>query len=204
MDPAQDIDDHFAAYVRANRVFVLGAGFSAAAGVPLTSHLLATAMDVFRRECRGIWERVNNYAATAFEIEPDAVDYSAISFSQLCTYLEYVELREYGGGERWSEAGSREKLSLKFYLAKALVRATPRPKDMPDLYLAFARQLQERDVILSFNWDGLLENALSALGKSYSYHFKGKGIKIYKLHGSVNWRLREPRNLHGPVTNSPP
>jgi len=202
VETVQTIDEHFVEYVRANRVFVLGAGFSAAAGLPLTSTLLVNAMGIFQRECPGIWERVNNYAATAFGIEAGSLDYSCVSFSQLCTFLEYVELSECGGGERWSDSGSREKLALKFYLARALVSATPQPNEMPELYLAFARQLQPRDVILSFNWDGLLENALSALGKTYSYHFKGEGIKLYKLHGSVNWRLREPRDLNGPVANS--
>ncbi len=37
--------------VKRNRVFILGAGFSASAGVPLTTQLLHKAMNMFSSEC---------------------------------------------------------------------------------------------------------------------------------------------------------
>src|SRR4051812_25102560 len=62
-------------YARTRRVFILGAGFSAAAGVPMTGTLLATAMETFAAECPGIHERVCNYASEiqweTEENEPD-------------------------------------------------------------------------------------------------------------------------------------
>ena len=64
----------------------------------------------------------------------------------------------------------------------------------------FADQLQERDAVISFNWDGLLENALDFLGKSYTYNFSEQNaVKLCKLHGSVNWRLGTPTDLSKPV-----
>jgi hypothetical protein len=107
--------------------------------------------------------------------------------SDLCTHLEFVELREYAGGERWSEAGSREKLTLRFYLAKTIVQKTP--SKIPDLYLAFASQLSPGDIIVSFNWDCLLEAAIQQVGKKYTYTHEDDHIKIWKPHGSINWRL---------------
>lgn len=93
-----------------NRTFILGAGFSAAAGVPLTAELLTKAMEIFEIECNGIYQRVNNYARECFQVqESEKIDYSKVGFSELCTFLEYIELREYGGGERWSDNGSKEK-----------------------------------------------------------------------------------------------
>ncbi len=133
--------------------------------------------------------------------EAEPLDISMLNFSELCTFLEFIELREYGGGERWSENGSREKLALRFYLAKAIVASTPRSNDVPELYREFARQLHPRDVVISFNWDGLLEMALEAVGMRYTYERPNKDeIFIAKLHGSVNWHFREPRRLDG----SPP
>lgn len=187
-------------YVRRNRVFILGAGFSAAAGVPLTAALLEKTMKKFSAECPGIFERVDSYAKESIESTDGKVDYSGVDFSDLCTFLEYIELREYGGGERWTNAGSQEKLALRFYLAKTIAEHTPSESDLPDLYVEFASQLHERDIIISFNWDGLLEVALRKLGKPYTYNFGEKNaIKLCKLHGSLNWRLDTPNNLGTPV-----
>ncbi len=183
----------FAAEIRKCRVFVLGAGFSAAAGVPLTVALLSEALQLFAAECPGIYARVEGYAKEAMGAASDALDIANLGFSELCTFLEFIELREYGGGERWSENGSREKLALRYYLAKTLVGRTPRPADVPELYRAFAAQLHPRDMVISFNWDGLLEAALEAVGMKYVYdRSDDSAVTISKLHGSVNWRLGEP------------
>ena len=163
-------------YVKNNRVFILGAGFSAASGVPLTASLLERTMSKFSAECPGIFARVDNYAKECTENVDGEMNYSAIDFSDLCTFLEYIELREYGGGERWTDAGSREKLALRFYLAKTMAESTPSADKLPDLYVKFAEQLHQRDIVISFNWDGLLEVALSKLGKSYTYNFEDENI----------------------------
>jgi hypothetical protein len=93
-------------YARKRRVFILGAGFSAAAGIPMINTLLSEAMKTFKAECPGIYQRVCNYALDIQWDRENEPDFSHISFSDLCTHLEFVELREYAGGERWSEAGS--------------------------------------------------------------------------------------------------
>lgn len=189
---------NFDEYIRRSRVFILGAGFSAYAGIPLTSTLLRDAMRIFEVECNGIFQRVENYAGDLDWQAAGKPDFSTLSFSELCTHLEFVELSEFAGGERWSDEGSREKLALRFYLAKCIARATPHANAIPDLYVEFAKQLNDRDVIISFNWDCLLELAILSVGKSYNYNFGDNGIRLAKPHGSVNWRLNEPRNLNGP------
>jgi hypothetical protein len=194
----------FAAEIRTNRVFVLGAGFSAAAGVPLTVELLTTSLQLFATECPGIYARVENYAKEAMGAASADLDVANLSFSELCTFLEFIDLREYGGGERWSENGSREKLALRYYLAKTLVARTPRPEALPALYRAFAAQLQPRDIVISFNWDGLLEAALHAVGMKYTYdRGDDDAVTISKLHGSVNWRLGEPNKWVEPQRTLP-
>ena len=197
----EEHSESFDKYVKKNRVFILGAGFSASAGVPLTAQLLHKAMNKFSSECNGIFQRVDGYARESIEFYEDGdLDYEEIDFSGLCTFLEFIELREYGGGERWKNKGSREKLALKYYLAKTIAEYTPSQQDIPQLYIDFASQLHERDVVISFNWDGLLENALTAVGKQYTYNWgEDKAIKLCKLHGSVNWRLNEPNDLGTPV-----
>lgn len=184
--------------IKRNRVFVLGAGFSADAGIPLTSPLLKKAINKFSFECPSLFSRVEGYIKEM--LGKRNIDYSSVSFSELCTYLEYVELTEYGGGERWTNTGSREKTAFRFYLAKTIVEHTPDETNLPDLYLEFAKQLHSGDIIISFNWDGLLEVALSKVGKKYTYNFESKNaIKLCKLHGSVNWRLNEFKILGKPI-----
>ncbi len=194
-----DIKSDFDEFMRGSRVFILGAGFSAAAGIPLTSTLLRDAMSIFKKECNGIFQRVDGYAQDLEWRTEGEIDYAKFSFSELCTHLEFVELSEYAGGERWSNEGSREKLALRFYLAKCIAKSTPPPHLIPNLYIEFAKQLSDRDVVISFNWDGLLELALLQAGKRFSYNFGATGISLAKPHGSINWRLNEPRNLRGPA-----
>lgn len=189
----QSFDEIFAERVRSSRVFILGAGFSAGAGVPLTEKLLSQTMESFSAECPGLYERISEHAAECFELDDAAtIDFSAVDFSELCTFLEYIELKEFGGGERWKDSGSREKLALRFYLAKTITQACPGVDSIPDLYLRFAENLNEQDIVISFNWDPLLERALIAVGKNFTYNFQDRSsIKLCKLHGSVNWRLGE-------------
>lgn len=189
--------------IKSNRTFILGAGFSAAAGVPLTVELLAKAMKKFEAECNGIFWRVNNYARE-YTLTPEGqeVNYSQVDFSGLCTYLEFIELREYGGGERWKNSGSKEKLGLRYYLAKTIVESMPNIKNLPQIYIDFANELHEGDVVITFNWDPLLELALNAIGKEYCYNYENyESIKICKLHGSVNWRLGELANYQVSLIN---
>jgi len=190
--------ESFEEYVVKNRLFILGAGFSAEAKIPLTDELLKLAMGKMQVECSGIYERINSYAQSCFCC--NNVDYSKVSLSDLCTFLEFVELREFGGGERWSDAGSREKLVLRFYLAKTIAERTPRENEIPEIYIKFAKQLHEKDIVITFNWDCLLEAALTHVGKEYSYSsFDQEKINICKLHGSVNWIRNAPEALGKPI-----
>lgn len=180
--------------IRRSRLFILGAGFSAGAGIPMTGPLLSLAMKRFHEDSPGLWSRVDGYVRACFGLEGEP-DYERLSLAEICTFLHYVELREHAGGERWSDAGSRENLALRYFIAKAVVERTPVGSGIPDVYLRFAKQLQETDVVISFNWDCLLEAALSQVGRSYSYSFEGNALPLAKLHGSIDWRLGLPDTL---------
>ena len=183
MDPIKDWSER-------SRVFVLGSGFSAGANIPLTEELVYMALNLMEQEIPHIGEQVRSFYDMAVA---DAAESDSTSIiSKLCTLLEYNELREHGGGERWSDGGSREKMAFKFYLAKALTLRTPSPNEVPDLYVKFAQQLRKEDVVLSFNWDCLLEAALEKAGRAYSYEgYQDGHIFIAKMHGSTHWRLRQ-------------
>jgi hypothetical protein len=179
-------------WIAENRLFILGAGFSAEAGVPLTGELLSRAMDLCRKECAWFVERMDDFARECFQIDGEP-DYKSLDLAKYVTYLEYASLRELGGGDCWSELGSKPMLCLRYHLAKAIAAATPRVDDVPEMYLRFAELLRpQRDLVITFNWDCLLELALRKVGKPYSYAYKDGHIVVEKLHGSVNWRPKLP------------
>lgn len=63
----------------------------------------------------------------------------------------------------------------------------------------FVKHLQPDDIVMTFNYDTLLESCLSEQNIDWWYGFelekKKKGIAIFKMHGSVNWILA-PRNKY--------
>jgi hypothetical protein len=79
----------------------------------------------------------------------------------------------------------------------------PASKDIPDLYLRFARLLKPPDRVLTFNYDTLLERALEAADvpfrlfpSRYKQIDSGDGLAvddsreevvILKMHGSIDW-----------------
>ena len=90
-------------YINKNRLFILGAGFSAGAGIPLMDTLLKLTMDKFKSESE-ISERIDNYVRIYKNLKDDEdIDYSKIDFYELCDFLEFIELREYGAGERYKD-----------------------------------------------------------------------------------------------------
>jgi hypothetical protein len=176
------------------RTFVLGAGFSAGAGIPTTDKLLHEAFKLMSYECDGIYQRIESYAKVCFDNKLPLLkqDLGAFNFSKLCSYLHHIEMTEYGGGERWCDNGSREVLTLKYFISKAIAKLTP--DTIPEQYLEFAKQLDCCDVVLTFNYDCLLEKSLEMVGKEYTYDWHEidwtnhpNRIFIVKMHGSINW-----------------
>lgn len=180
------------------RLFVLGAGFSESAGIPMTKSLLSGALEIMKEECPGIYQRIENRAHTCFEndlpLSGQCLD--AAGFSKLSSFLHYIEMRNFGGGERWSDAGDRELLTLKYFISKRISQVTP--DTLPELYLKFAEQLDCYDHVMTFNWDCLLEKALQKIGKKYTYNpfevdwcnpENENTVRVIKMHGSINWTL---------------
>ena len=72
----------------------------------------------------------------------------------------------------------------------------------PSLYRDFAKHLSPDDVVLTFNYDTLLEQSLESIGKSYTLTpewWLARGtpesgqehVDLLKLHGSIDWYDRK-------------
>ena len=139
----------------------------------------------FRRRCDGI-----------------RLDADAIYFEDFLGFLDtefYLGLR---GSDTWSDEGNPTQLLVKGLIAKILTERTPAATALSDLYLQSANGLQPGDLVLTFNYDIVLERALEAVGKPfrlfaqrlsrvhYSYSEVDSSrdeVVVLKLHGSVDW-----------------
>jgi len=69
----------------------------------------------------------------------------------------------------------------------------------------FSENLRDDDAVVTFNYDMLLEQSLTEIGKLWHYGFTredGGGIPVLKMHGSINWavvRRDQAQNFGYPV-----
>ena len=130
------------------------------------------------------------------------LDTDAIDFEDFLGFLDtefYLGLR---GSDTWSDEGNPTQLLVKRLIAKILMERTPVATALDDLYLQFADGLQPGDLVLTFNYDIVLERALEAVGKpfrlfdqrlrrvrgSYAEIDSSRDeVVVLKLHGSVDW-----------------
>lgn len=187
------------------QIFVLGAGFSCAAGLPVGAELwrlvqaLATGRtgragrfdsDLetyirFRREC----DRV--------QIEPEQIDFE--------DFLAFLDLEHYlglAGSDTWSSEGNESQVLIKALIGQILVECTPLGDALPQIYRDFAEQLRCGDYVFTFNYDNVLERALDHVGCRYRLFptryeenqshgavvdSSSDEVVVLKLHGSVDW-----------------
>ena len=181
------------------RLFILGAGFSKPARLPLAGELLYLVRDEVRNYFRvhGGWE-----GALEREIEEWTALYPGhgidlervLAFSHRKHYLRLLGWDEYFGH------GSRSIVAARRAIQRILIDSTP--NDTPSLYRKFAKLLTRNDVVLTFNYDTLLEQSLDAIGKPYTLtpewwlkralpESGQEYVDLLKLHGSIDWYDRK-------------
>ena len=176
------------------RLFVLGAGFSAPAGLPLGRGLL----ERVRAEVRGSFRDAGWDGTLEQEIAEWASLYpgESIDLERVLGYSHRKHYLRLIGSDEYFAHGSRSIVAARRAIQRILIQATP--TDTPTLYRDFAQRLGPRDVVLTFNYDTLLEQALEATGKPYTLtpewwlrtdpgEFKPTFVDLLKLHGSVDW-----------------
>lgn len=171
-----------------DRVYLIGAGASVPYKLPTLKTLtwdLSQSMSPEDRttfstavyECFGKVLQ-NNGAIPDFEELLNRLDPRAL------LYLEDVGLGGLGSFRR--KAAELALSGLRAFIRDACARVSEKqgPFDM------LVRSLTERDLLVSFNWDVLLECALLRAGKEFAYlpseHASG-AVLILKPHGSINW-----------------
>jgi len=180
-----------------NNVYILGAGFSAEANIPLTSSLLNKAIDLIKKEDKSIYDDLNYLVESYYKIDSATIDYGFINLSELLTILHYEEISGYSSKNQTEIGRSRIISALRYYLCKVIVQNTPLNNELPEFYNKFVKKLKPFDIVLSFNWDCLLEIALSNNSITFNHHFQFQdNIMVAKLHGSINWDYKKEDNLN--------
>ena len=181
------------------RLFIIGAGFSKPAGLPLAGELLHLVRHEVRNYFRvhGGWEGslereikdwTSLYPGQSIDLE------RVLAFSHRKHYLRLLGSDEYFGH------GSRSIVAARRAIQRVLIDTTP--SESPSLYRKFANRLTANDVVLTFNYDTLLEQALDAIGKPYTLSPEWwlkrdlpesgqEYVDLLKLHGSIDWYDRK-------------
>jgi hypothetical protein len=203
-------------------IFILGAGFSAPAGLPLAPELWKEV----RRRAEGMSGRAEKftddleaYLKFLRDCEGRTLTADEVDFEEFLGFLDiefYLNIR---GSDTWSDDGNETQVMIKTLIAQILVERTPPTAEMQQLYRKFAEGLQPHDTVVTFNYDILLERALTLVGKPFrlfpkryksvdrgsaEVDYSDDDVRILKLHGSVDWfdkrrytRLEEIRSSQG-------
>ena len=190
---------------RRYRIIFLGAGFSKPAGLPLGFEL----WNEIRKRASILWGRaskfhddVRTYQAFRRDCYGTDLPEDQIDFEEFLGFLDVEFFLGLRGGDTWSDDGNETQILVKTLIGEILTERTPQSEEISDLYLEFARRLKPNDLILTFNYDVLLERALERVGKAYRL-FPNRYTKIHahyaeidsskdevillKVHGSVDW-----------------
>jgi hypothetical protein len=188
-------------------IYVLGAGFSRAAGLPLAPELWN---EVRRRGLslsgRGEYFRDDLEAYIEYRRKCDQVELTVeqVDLEEFMAFLDIEFHLGLRGKETWSSDGNETQVIVKTLIGEILTERMPARDRIPDLFLQFAEILKPNDYVLTFNYDVLLERALEKAripfrlfpdryktnpydGKSLLVDTSKPEVVVLKLHGSIDW-----------------
>lgn len=209
------------------RIYILGAGFSRPAGLPLATELFTA-----------VCARIEGQYGTNTKFDRDLHDYldycndcgvqgqskDALDIEMFMSYLDIEHYLGLRGSETWSQEGNESQLMIRRAIGAVIHDRTPLPDKLPDYFYRFAELLSPHDIVLTFNYDLVVEAALTQVGKPFRrfpYRYKSvnqhggvldsdtEEVTLLKLHGSLDWfddrsflELRDSLQTQG-VTRAP-
>ena len=170
-----------------DRVYIIGAGASVYYGLPTLKTLAAVLLESLTRTDRDILETAIRESFPNEASAGQSVDYEELLNRLNPEALVYLELA--GVSPPDSPRRRAAFLALRglhdYLLDRCRVAANQTgPLD------ALVKGIDARSVIVSFNWDVLLELAVLRAGRRYSYlppKLSDNDVLLLKPHGSINW-----------------
>lgn len=187
------------------RIFILGAGFSRLAGLPLADELF-TAVRLRIETLYGVDTKFHrDLKAYRNYCEECGVEYENDGALDLEKFMSYLDIEHYlglRGSDTWSSEGNESQLMIRKAIGAVIHQRTPQASNLAGAYYKFADSLSPNDIVITFNYDLVLERALEYVGKKYRrfpYRYKsvsdtggvlesgGEEVVLLKLHGSIDW-----------------
>lgn len=186
------------------RIFILGAGFSRPAGLPVATELYP-AVKALIEGLHGTETKfdrdLEKYLTYCEDCGVSGQTKDSLDLEMFMSYLDIEHFLELRGKDTWSREGNESQLMIRKAIGKVIHDSTP--ETLPDFYYKFAEMLSPRDIVLTFNYDLVLEAALAHVGKRFrryphrftAVHEHGGGVLdsdteevvLLKLHGSLDW-----------------
>lgn len=181
-------------------VYVIGAGFSKGMGLPASKDFVSSDSFEYLKEklkddslCVEKIKNLQNYVQ--FRIENKYCDENIESVLNHVATAKYLDMESMTENTNYSADNIFD--DLLWYIARSIKEKTFDDKiTIPNEYSVFLASVYEnKDTLITFNYDLLLEAILGSLGHGYSYGIDEKNTDneqlILKLHGSLNWGLCE-------------
>ncbi len=195
-------------------IYILGAGFSKPAKLPLGNELFEYVLKEIKKPT--IWhnhtinlyenflkddiERFINYKAS---VSGELLNENEINFEEFLSYLDIEHYFGLLGGDTWSNEGNESQVLIRNYISKVIFDKQNEIKESNfNLYELFVEKLRPEDIVITFNYDTILEKVLDK--KKIKYRLfpvrydevnENEGILntisdeviILKMHGSIDW-----------------
>lgn len=177
-------------------MFILGSGFSRSLGLPTLRELFSELLQTPERP--GTDDRRETLAALDVlypHFHSDTPGSSYPPFEEFLSLVVAAKRFSFFDSEYWP----RKEISALRLLCDCLGAKSRQAESRP-LLGKFVSQLDDGDVVITFNWDTLIERALLAQNRSVNLTGRdASAVCLLKLHGSLSWFLRP----EGPVGQPP-
>jgi hypothetical protein len=192
-------------------LFILGAGFSKPAGLPLGTELFAEVLRLAKLDTSYqniIRPDVERYIRYIERTEGATLSEQAIDFERFTSFLDVEHFLRLTGSDTYTEQGNRTQMLVRNFIARILYHRQRRmPQAARDLYDYFASKLRPNDIVVTFNYDTIVEESLERakipyrlFPQRYTEVHAGYGtvdieteeVILLKMHGSIDWFDKQP------------
>ncbi len=184
-------------------IFVLGAGFSKPAGMPLGTELLAAVLEEKKRLDKYpiIDKDLKRFCSYQERVRQQSLSPKEINLEEFISFLDIEHYLGLKGRDTWSEEGNPSQIAIRNLIARVLhKRQGAMTEEDFVLYDRFVDRLEPCDIVITFNYDTILETSLDRKNKRYRLvpernHAEldepefptDEDVIVLKMHGSIDW-----------------